>query len=66
MDDSKRSSSNQQIEKEEAKTMEENPVFQALANILEKQESVGACQLMSELYNPTEKEQAAEDEKCQP
>jgi len=60
---SKQSSLNQQIKKEEANTVKENPVFQALANILEEQESVGTCQLMSELYSLTEKDQASDDEK---
>jgi hypothetical protein len=61
MDDSKQGDLNQQIRKEEEKTLEDNPIFQALANILEKQETVGACQLMSELYSLAEKERAAED-----
>jgi len=62
MDNSKRGILNQPIEKEEAKTSQCNPVFEALGNILENDQPVCVCQLMSELYGLTEKE-AAEDKK---
>jgi len=66
MDDSQKSSLNGQIKTEEATTAEDNPVFQALAKVLENQESVCTCQLMSELYSLTEKEQPADDSEREP
>jgi hypothetical protein len=65
MHDSEKGGLNQQIKKEEAKTPQCNPVFEALGNILENDQPVCVCQLMSELYNLAEKEQAAEDKKAE-
>jgi hypothetical protein len=61
MEDSEQSGS--KIKTEHAQASKYNPVVQALANILENQESVCTCQLMSELDSLAEKEQAAEDKK---
>jgi len=66
MDDSQKSSLNQQIKTEEATTAEDNPVCQALAKVLENQESVCTCRFMSELYSLTEKEPPADDSEGEP
>ncbi|MGO9121093.1 MAG: hypothetical protein ACLQPD_26210 [Desulfomonilaceae bacterium] len=50
----------------EAKTLEDNPVAQALFKVLENDEPVRTCQFMSELLSLTEQEQAADHEECEP
>ncbi len=66
MDDSEQRHLNQQIKKEEAKSLKCNSVLEALANMLENDQPICACQLMSELCSLAEKEQAAECGKCEP
>ncbi len=65
MDDSQPSALNQRIKAQEARTLKRNPLFEALANILENDQPVCVCQLMSELDRLTEKEQVAEDKKAE-
>jgi hypothetical protein len=66
MDDSQESRLNKKSKMEEAKTLESNPVAQALLKMLENQEPVRTCQLMSELSSLAEEEQAADDKEREP
>jgi len=66
MHDSGQGSLNQRINTEDAKTSQGNPVFEALGNILENDQPVCVCQLMSELDRLAEKEQADEGKKREP
>lgn len=66
MDDSQESRLNKPSKMEEAKTLESNPVAQALLKMLENQEPVRTCQLMSELSSLAEEEQAADDKEREP
>jgi hypothetical protein len=66
MDDTEEGRLNKQNNLEEAKTLEDNPVAEALFKMLENGESVHTCQFMSELLSLTEQDQAADDEECEP
>jgi len=66
MDDSQKSRLTEQTIMEEAKALEGNPVAQALLRMLENQEPVRTCQLMSELSSLVEEEQATEDKEREP
>ncbi len=66
MDDTEEARLNEQNKEEEAKTLEDNPVAQALFNMLENGETVHTCQFMSELLSLTEEEQAADHEEREP
>ncbi len=62
MDDNQKGRLNEQNRPaEEAKALEDNPVAQAILRMLENQEPVRTCQLMSELSSLAEEEEAAED-----
>jgi hypothetical protein len=66
VDDTEEARLNEQNKVEEAKTLEHNPVAQALFNVLENGETVQTCQFMSELLGITEEEQAADHEDLEP
>jgi len=66
MDDIKEGRLSKQNSLEEAKTLEDNPVAQALFKMLENGGPVCTCQFMSELLSLTEQEQAADHEECEP
>ena len=66
MDDTKERRLSKQNNLEEAKTLEDNPVAEALFKMLENGESVHTCQFMSELLSLTDEEQAADNEECEP
>ena len=66
MDDTEEARLSEQNKEEEAKTLEDNPVVQALFNMLENSQTVHTCQFMSELWSLTEEEQAADHEEREP
>jgi hypothetical protein len=66
MDDNQKGRLNKQDETEEAKSLENNPVAQALLKMLENEEPVRTCQLMSELSSLAEEEQAVDHEEHEP
>ena len=66
MDDTKKGRLSKQNNLGEGKTLEDNPVAEALFKMLENGEPVCTCQFMSELLSLTEEEQAADHEECEP
>jgi hypothetical protein len=66
MDDTKERRLSKQNNLEEAKTLEDNPVAQALFKMLENDEPVHTCHFMSELLSLTDEEQAADHKQREP
>lgn len=57
MDDTEESRLNKQKHIEKAKTLESNPVAEAIFRVLENDESIHTCQFMSVLSSLAEEEQ---------